>query len=142
MISKGSGIPRAQLREQNFRDLISGRVQPKFLSLSSNDDTTSKSKRTKAVYDLTIYTKKGTLRINQSPLDVSYKSKTHVKVRATGEIVSRADWKLRERNRLYQLRIDTMKCVRCAKRREHPDVITCKSCTERSRVLYNKKVAK
>ena len=138
IIGKGSGISKAELREQKMKDMLKGVVKAKPLA------TPTETKKVKPVrvrnapvypYDLTIYTTKGTLRKNPSPLDRSFKSETHVKIKETGELVTRKEWDSREAKRIYQLRIDLMKCVRCGRPRGRTEFITCEYCCTPKKAL-------
>ncbi len=133
LIGKGTGISKAQLREQKMKDMLSGMFKPqqsKPIKAPKPLAATPVRVRNAPVYqyDLTIYTTRGTLRKNQSPLDRSYKSDTHVKVKETGELVTKAEWNRREDKRRYQIRMDSMRCVRCGRAMDRSEFITCTLC--------------
>ena len=136
LITKGSGISKAQLREQRMKEMLA--PLPK---LTPKPAKTPKNVLDKAFRldksNLEIYTTKGTLRKAQSALDRAFKSDTHYKIKATGELIEKAVWKKQEKNKRVDSWIENGCCARCGRKRNHLDVVTCNYCLDKSKKRLN-----
>ncbi len=130
-ISKGTGISKAQLREQKIKAMFTdAKPIPKVIPASK---PMQRVRQTPKILDPELYTTKGTLRKAGSPLDKTFKSDTHFKIKATGELIEKVLWRKQEAARRVTLRIENMCCARCGRKRKSPDIVTCESCSERSK---------